>query len=110
MGPLTMMMIGVKALKALILAVVSLTVSKLMLLKKFNGGGGGWSSGGGSWMDGSNGHIVRTADWSSDKDDRNAHTLAYAGHSHPVITAASMPATGHSTPTAVPTGADISYV
>ncbi|XP_015374745.1 PREDICTED: uncharacterized protein LOC107169505 [Diuraphis noxia] len=69
MGPLAMVMIGAKALKALLLAVVSLTISKLMLLKKFKGGGGG-GYGGGS--------IVQ-ADWSSDKDDRNAHLLAYAG-------------------------------
>ncbi|VVC41611.1 Protein of unknown function DUF1676 [Cinara cedri] len=86
MGPLAMMMIGVKALKALMLAVVSLTISKLMLLKKFKGsggnGGGGWSGGGGGgWSGGSSGHIVQAADWSADKDDRNAHLLAYAGHS-----------------------------
>jgi hypothetical protein len=69
MGPLTMLMIGAKALKALILAVISLTISKLMMLKKFKGGGGGGS-----------GSLVQ-ADWSSDKDDRNAHLLAYAGQS-----------------------------
>ncbi|XP_025194646.1 uncharacterized protein LOC112594195 [Melanaphis sacchari] len=68
MGPLAMVMIGAKALKALLLAVVSLTISKLMLLKKFKGGGGG------------SGSVVQ-ADWSSDKDDRNAHLLAYAGQS-----------------------------
>ncbi|KAE9540845.1 hypothetical protein AGLY_004090 [Aphis glycines] len=69
MGPLAMVMIGVKALKALLLAVISLTISKIMLLKKFKGGGGGGS-----------GSVVQ-ADWSSDKDDRNAHLLAYAGQS-----------------------------
>jgi len=74
MGPLAMVMIGAKALKALLLAVVSLTISKLMLLKKFKGGGGG---GGGGYGSGS----VVQADWSSDKDDRNAHLLAYAGQS-----------------------------
>ncbi|CAI6364630.1 unnamed protein product [Macrosiphum euphorbiae] len=73
MGPLAMVMIGAKALKALLLAVVSLTISKLMLLKKFKGGGGG----GGGYGSGS----VVQADWSSDKDDRNAHLLAYAGQS-----------------------------
>lgn len=71
MGPLAMMMIGVKALKALMLAVMSLTISKLMLLKKLKGGGGG---GGGSE------HIMQATDWSADKDDRNAHLLAYTGH------------------------------
>ncbi|XP_026807015.1 uncharacterized protein LOC113549828 [Rhopalosiphum maidis] len=71
MGPLAMVMIGAKALKALLLAVVSLTISKLMLLKKFKGGGGGGGYGG-------SGSVVQ-ADWSSDKDDRNAHLLAYAG-------------------------------
>lgn len=70
MGPLAMVMIGVKALKALLLAVISLTISKIMLLKKFKGGGGGGGSG-----------SVVQADWSSDKDDRNAHLLAYAGQS-----------------------------
>lgn len=70
MGPLAMVMIGAKALKALLLAVVSLTISKLMLLKKFKGGGGGGGYGSGSMVQ---------ADWSSDKDDRNAHLLAYAG-------------------------------
>lgn len=74
MGPLAMVMIGAKALKALLLAVVSLTITKLMLLKKFKGGGGG-SHGGYS-----TGSVVQ-ADWSSDKDDRNAHLLAYAGQS-----------------------------
>lgn len=73
MGPLAMVMIGAKALKALLLAVVSLTISKLMLLKKLKGGGGG---GGHSY-----GGSVVQADWSSDKDDRNAHLLAYAGQS-----------------------------
>jgi len=73
MGPLAMVMIGAKALKALLMAVVSLTISKLMLLKKFKGGGGG----GGGYGSGS----MVQADWSSDKDDRNAHLLAYAGQS-----------------------------
>lgn len=77
MGPLAMVMIGAKALKALLLAVVSLTISKLMLLKKFKGGGGG---GGGHGGYGGGGAIVQ-ADWSSDKDDRNAHLLAYNGQS-----------------------------
>ncbi|XP_003246181.1 uncharacterized protein LOC100572866 [Acyrthosiphon pisum] len=76
MGPLAMVMIGVKALKALLMAVVSLTISKLMLLKKFKGGGGGGGGGGGY----GSGSVVQ-ADWSSDKDDRNAHLLAYAGQS-----------------------------
>lgn len=73
MGPLAMVMIGAKALKALLLAVVSLTITKLMLLKKFKGGGGGH----GGYSSGS----VVQSDWSSDKDDRNAHLLAYAGQS-----------------------------
>lgn len=75
MGPLAMVMVGAKALKALMLAVASLTISKLMLLKKFKGGGGGGGSGG--YTSGS----LTQADWSSDKDDRNAHLLAYAGQS-----------------------------
>lgn len=96
MGPLAMVMVGVKALKALMLAVVSLTISKLMLLKKFKGGGGGgsagWSGGGGGggWSGASSGHIVQAADWSADKDDRNAHLLAYAGHAGPTAAAAGM--------------------
>lgn len=76
MGPLAMVMIGAKALKALMLAVISLTVSKMMLLKKFKSGGFGGGGGGGGY-----GGSVVQADWSSDKDDRNAHLLAYSGQS-----------------------------
>lgn len=79
MGPLAMVMVGAKALKALMLAVASLTISKLMLLKKFKGGGGG-----GGYTSGS----IAQADWSSDKDDRNAHLLAYAGQSAAAAAAA----------------------
>jgi len=45
MGPLAMVMIGAKAIKALLLAVVSLTISKMMLLKKLKSGGGGGGGG-----------------------------------------------------------------
>ncbi|KAL1449928.1 hypothetical protein WDU94_002397 [Cyamophila willieti] len=45
MGPMLMALIGMKALKALILAVISLTISKLMLLKKMRGGGFGGNGG-----------------------------------------------------------------
>jgi len=76
MGPLAMLMIGAKAVKALMLAVASLTISKMMLLKKLKAGGGG--GGGGGY----GGSVVQApVDWSSDKDDRNAHLLAYNGQS-----------------------------
>lgn len=84
MGPLAMVMVGAKALKALMLAVASLTISKLMLLKKFKGGGGGGGGGSGGYTSGS----IAQADWSSDKDDRNAHLLAYAGQSAAAAAAA----------------------
>lgn len=51
-----------------------------MLLKKFKGGGGG---GGGGY----GGSLVQAADWSSDKDDRNAHQLAYAGQTAAAVAA-----------------------
>ncbi|XP_050430245.1 uncharacterized protein LOC126839172 [Adelges cooleyi] len=73
MGPLAMVMIGAKALKALMLSVMALTISKMVMLKKMKGGGGG---GGG----GLGGSLVQ-AEWSADKDDRNAHLLAYSGQS-----------------------------
>lgn len=43
MGPMLMMLIGLKALKALLMATVALTISKLMLLKKLKGGGKSWN-------------------------------------------------------------------
>ena len=58
LGPLMLGLLGLKAMKALILAVISLTISKMMMLSKVNmhnlfhgndwyssgggGGGGGW--------------------------------------------------------------------
>ncbi|KAI5715101.1 hypothetical protein M8J77_010535 [Diaphorina citri] len=45
MGPMLMGLIGLKALKALILAVISLTISKMMLLKKLRWGNNGFGGG-----------------------------------------------------------------
>lgn len=54
LGPLMIGLLGLKAMKALILAVMSLTINKMMLLNKVNvhgllQGNDWYSSGGGSW-------------------------------------------------------------
>ncbi|XP_050531779.1 uncharacterized protein LOC126900243 isoform X2 [Daktulosphaira vitifoliae] len=63
LGPLAVFMIGAKALKALILSVMALTISKIILLKKLKSGGHSGST---------------QVEWVSEKDDQNAHLLAYA--------------------------------
>ncbi|BES96422.1 Protein of unknown function (DUF1676) [Nesidiocoris tenuis] len=94
LGPLMMGMTKLLAMKALIMAAISLTISKIMILKKLKmkqsssssgwssgggGGGGGWSSGGGGssggWSSGGGGG--GGGGW-----DRSfpAHDLAYRGH------------------------------
>lgn len=60
LGPLLMGVVGLAAIKALIFSVVSITISKIMILKKLKsmmgqkgGHGGGHDSGGGGWSSGS---------------------------------------------------------
>ncbi|EEB10220.1 conserved hypothetical protein [Pediculus humanus corporis] len=96
LGPLILGMAGLMAIKALIASVISLTISKIMIIKKLmknkgaggGHGGGGWdsgSSGGGPWASGggSGGGWDRRSIY--DKNDEtntwDASDLAYRAYS-----------------------------
>ncbi|XP_075210980.1 uncharacterized protein LOC142318291 [Lycorma delicatula] len=85
LAPILMGVVGLAAIKALIFSVASITISKIMILKKLKammgqkgghggghdiGGGGGWSSGGGS----SSGGYDRSF------DEPDGHLLAYRSY------------------------------
>ncbi|KAK9501344.1 hypothetical protein O3M35_012080 [Rhynocoris fuscipes] len=90
-GPILLGLTKLAAIKALILSFVSLTISKIMILKKLQkqkasgGGGGGWSSGGGGgggWSSGggsSGGGGWQSSGGGWDRSLSN-HDLAYNGY------------------------------
>ncbi|XP_073970648.1 uncharacterized protein [Rhodnius prolixus] len=93
LGPMMLGLTKLAAIKALILSFISLTISKIIILKKLKsqkgggGGGGGWSSGGGGgggagWSSGGGGG--GGGGWQSsgggwDRSFSN-HDLVYSGH------------------------------
>ncbi|CAH0770575.1 unnamed protein product [Bemisia tabaci] len=77
MGPLMMGLIGLKAVKALILSAVSLTISKILLLKKLKGGGGG-GGGGGGWKEA--GGDSSGQGWDRSIESSYAHKTAFSAY------------------------------
>ncbi|KAK6618834.1 hypothetical protein RUM43_013225 [Polyplax serrata] len=94
LGPLILGMAGLMAIKALIASVISLTISKIMIIKKLmknkgaggGHGGGGWDSssggGGGPWASGGGGGWDRRSIYERNQDNSwDASDLAYRAYS-----------------------------
>ncbi|XP_014249970.1 uncharacterized protein LOC106666931 [Cimex lectularius] len=86
LAPLLLGLTKLAAIKALVMAFVSLTISKIIILKKLKSqkGGGGWSSGGGGggWSSGGGGGGWSSGGGGGGGWDRSfsSHELAYKSH------------------------------